>query len=293
MALPLIGGGHLPGFWSADPLVVLSNDQLFEFELFDEHPQRRDYRPQDHPELPFEIAKLADASDDEIVRFARHWGVLGYVALSMARTARIMNYMQPPPKMGPVEGGEPLAWIRRHGGRMRLCIDLADPLRDGDPDAAVEPLGKFFERDPETRRWEALLRGLLFKGEGKPEPNPISRALETDPLGVARLLLDILVNDLIEGIEPRLELGDGEGPRVTFHFDAMIQVAYFHLAHLLSERAKISYCAECDSPFKKTDERQRFCPPDRFERGSESKCSNRQRYRRWSKAHPRRKGEKT
>ena len=61
--------------------------------LFDVGPVERFYRPQERRMLPFEIAKLVEATDDEIVRFARQWGFLGNYWLTEEEKSRANVYL--------------------------------------------------------------------------------------------------------------------------------------------------------------------------------------------------------
>ena len=159
-------------------------------------------------------------------------------------------------------------------------MSLAESHQNQDAAAARVALRQFFAHESTSRQnWESILRFNFFVKDIPAEPAPIERALATIPLQVTELILVQMVNAGMEGIEPTLKLG-GEGPTVEFRFDAMLQIAFLHIARLLEEKAQIDHCQECGTAFRKMDGRQRFCPPGQFEH--ESKCGNRHRYRKWS-----------
>ena len=208
----------------------------------------RHYRPQDRPELPFEIAKVATADDADIVRFARQWGLLGYYTLWLDTPS---SQRQPRELSGP---GDPVDWIRGHARDLALCISLVDGLAREDH--------------------RGLVRALMsYLGPVMDEPS--KRDLASRPSDWARYTLSVRVNEQIKRIWPALQM-DGT---ISFQYTAMIEIAYVHVARLAGESMQIDRCEECGAPFKKVHGLQRFCPPGQFE--SASRCSYRQRYRRF------------
>lgn len=242
----------------------------------------RYYRPQDRPELPFEVAKLAEASDNDVIRFAKQWGMLGYLPLAHAKRVGALLALGPQVEFEPVTGnGEPVAWIRQQGRRLWLSVRLTDAVVRGDADAAATAIRHFFDMEFAADQWataqwawRAIFRSQFFIKDDPAERHPIERAVAGMPLDVARLMLDQFVNEGLTGIEPQLEW-DG-GPLIRFRFHGMVQIAYLHVAHLLVGRSQVDYCEECGKPFNKTDGRQRFCPRGPFE--TASRCGYRHRY---------------
>jgi hypothetical protein len=275
---------QLPGHWEVFSEYGIHNGEVISWGA---DWSERYYRPQDHPELPFEIAKLDGADDASIVRFLKQWGTLGRVDL--LRTLRYKARLAFPSGIEPFAdlGGEPVLWIRMHALNLAACIAFGDALRRMDADAAGRELIRFLSArvDLHGREarwgWETILRTRFFVEDSPPEADPVNRAAREVPLDAARLVLDMYVNEMIEGIGPRLQLDSGNEPALEFSFDAMIQVAYLHLAHSIVENSSIDNCEECGRPFKKTDGRQRFCPKGPFQ--SESTCGYRARYRRFKK----------
>ena len=245
----------------------------------------RFYRPQDRRELPFEIAKLAEATDDGIVRFAEQWGSLGNYELEKEERLRAELYLGSDLELERPQLGEPLHWIRRHVRQIELCVNLVAPIVTSAEAPAVEAIEHFFQDSDVRLGWENFLCPRFGGGR-------IQNLLDTFPLDVARVMIAEYVNQGIAGIQPKLDLpnrfqvdvsslasmGDRtKHPSAGHDFVAMVEIAYLHVAHFLDEQAKISYCEECGKAFEQKHRRQRFCPPGKLYK--ESPCGYRNRYK--------------
>ena len=185
-----------------------------------------------------------------------------------------------------------MEWIRREARQLDLCVKLVPPIVTGAEAPAVEALEGFFQDADTQSRWRKILRLQFFDDSNPIEANPIQRALDEFPLEVARLWFGHTVNERISGIRLALDLPGGfqadtqsivnRGGRsdvLGFDFQAMVQIAYLHVAHLVVEKASIGHCEECGKAFEREDPRQRFCPPGDTYR--ESQCGNRHRNKKW------------
>src|SRR5262245_12932342 len=82
--------------------------------------KERAYRPEEKPELPFELAKLDGAPDRELLRFAKRWGLLGYYE-QLPHSRRYGKQ--------PTEPGDPIKWVRQHALNLRILIECQELLR--------------------------------------------------------------------------------------------------------------------------------------------------------------------
>lgn len=278
LTLPL-SAPELPGLWEVGEWYRIWRGSLVRFG----GGQSRYYRPQDSEELPFVIAKLAAADEADILRFAHQWGNLGYSRLRHGKLLPPMYYLAAANEERDEHiPGDPIDWIRHHAQNLALCLSIVEGLPGGNKDDIVRAVQSYVDsvRMPTRLALESVTALVFFSDDNPPELHPVERALAERPLEQARMMLDHVVSDHIRGITPYLSLEKEDGgPGIRFRFTAMIELAYLHVARLVQERSQIDRCEECGAIFKKKHGLQRFCSPGQFE--SESRCSSRQRYRRF------------
>ena len=266
MVLP-IEPAEVPGVWPVYDQYFAREGRVAGFSHGSGRNKPRYYRPQDRPDLPFEIAKLAEADDGAIVEFARHWGLLGFDELSSDITFGLLpaGYYalegwerRPGPK-----GWEPFDFVRMHGRELRFCTSLTYARIIGDSALVTSAFDTFIGAKDGMPRW-------------------MERDALADPFYAADYELDWRLSAGIKGIHPYLqtrplsESDKGVYPAIPYRFTAMIEIAYLHAARLLPEAADLDRCKQCGALFRRHDGRQRFCPPREGE--EESRCSYRYRY---------------
>ena len=94
------------------------------------------YTPIAHRELPEVVATLREASEAEIVRFARTYGGMGYE--SIVRDPEKATHRRAD---GTREaGGDPVWWLRGHGWSAHMCLEISDAVERKDARLATEVL---------------------------------------------------------------------------------------------------------------------------------------------------------
>ncbi len=235
--------------------------------------------------LPGELAKLSvlklrsEKFTDALVAFAARYGDLGYCHLA------------------PFEkrcGGDPVYWVKAHARTVADALEVINLL--GDVESARRP--------EERRRARKNLRSCLELRCFDPRrPRPFAAvaiadqvrhklfftaALLHDPVSAAHQYLRSLINPNIREVAFQLYEAPQGKSQFFFHFRAMIEVVYWHLANAL-EGGKVRRCAECRRPFIATDRRQRFCPPPGAGR---SRCASRFHIRTFRRNAKRRRRQK-
>lgn len=241
----------------------------------------RSYWPILVPELPSAVAELADADDDDVLRFARHYGLLG---LSFLRPnhehRRIVDEMagaaQEELRLRLEE--EPLEWIRAHGNGVRIAMMGLYAASNEDEDTALAFVSE--RLDGKVIRW-----GLVAEGYEVVElSTPVDYLDGWVALHQLALVAADIVNRNLAGVRRRLTVtyhrppGGPQRPRLHSTFTALglISIVYWMVADEAGG-GRWRRCAECGAPFVALDLRQRFCPPTHG--GRESRCAMRHRQR--------------
>jgi hypothetical protein len=203
--------------------------------------------------LPFAIAKLADANAQGILTFARDWGRLGYVAIGHTY---------------PEQAGDPIPWIRQQGKQLQFCVSVVEGLQHADEHQLAEAI----------RVYVGALKSYRGAVEGIWNVTLWDEAInQYGPPRAARWMLEIVLTEHLKRIWRCFELHEDDSPSVRWQYFAMVDVAYLHVAQHAERRSRIEHCAECEAPFKQEHGLQRFCVKGPFR--SESPCSYRHRYR--------------
>ena len=166
---------------------------------------------------------------------------------------------------------DPLPWIWAHASGIRVILDYTSAVvSDREPgadavsgvDVMADPLGaNFVSRAGGTVTMD--IRGSWHTLFGV-EDNQLAR-------GIPGLSLES-INDLISEIMTLNLLSvhrvvDARPEFDVWLFVSTIQLAYWHLADVISSRSKLLRCADpsCNAWFVKRRDSQRFCPPAPFE----------------------------
>lgn len=236
--------------------------------------------------LPGELAKLSvlklrsEKFTDALVAFAARYGNLGYSALA------------------PFEkrcGGDPVYWVKAHARTVALALEVIVLLREVESARRPEERGRarknlrsyLEQRGLDPRRPPSFAIAVAIADQVRHKLF-FTAALLHDPVSAAHQYLRSLINPNIREVALQLYEAPQGKSQFFFHFRAMIEVVYWHLANAL-EGGKVRRCAECRLPFIATDRRQRFCPPPGAGR---SRCASRFHIRTFRRNAKRRRRQK-
>lgn len=220
------------------------------------------YAPTTHGELPNVLAKLHAGTDEDVLRFVRSYGLLGFYELASENGEE------------PHSLGDPLPWLTQHAKTVRLIMNLWRLVQDADEGGLRRELGKHallksgspivsFAVGPKVTRKRFIL--------GAAHPKPEIFALTRD-------IVRSMINWNLAGIGPVLAEAE-TGLQIMFSFRSLLDVIYYQLATAVSG-GRMQRCAakDCGGLFIQHDPRQRFCPLWLGVQG-ESPCSLRERQR--------------
>jgi hypothetical protein len=260
-------------FWN-----VFEDYEIFEGRLCYHGRATHHYAPTLHPEIPSEIAKLQRDDEEGVLKFARLYGNLGWNNLiPRERYAR----------GGAIPLGDPLQWVWAHADTLNICQEITYRLQEGDIASlrgylhslrVTHPNGQVTDLGWGTGdTWAAAI--VAERGEERVGQRGIlnqDHLLDEDVKGLARFIRRFLINENISGIHRAL-FDEGTKDRLFWEFQALIEIAYWHMATSVHGR-RFKHCEadDCGALFAQTDQRQRFCPP-RFGQKQESRCAVRHR----------------
>lgn len=245
------------------------------------------YKPQDEPDLPFELAKLASGNVSDIINFARRWGLLGHEAI-LERDERLalLAQREMTGKNWFEAIGEPVEWILDHANNLSFCLGMLEYLGKADQVGLREFLRL------RMRPWVFPVNGLdawlvppyegdlsdLHFDETDISKYVLDADLNGDAIAVGRRLLPTRVNSHIGELQLNL-ISDSSHQHNAYgyHFTAMIEIAYLHVAELATREKGVARCPECQHYFKQSRFGQQYCPPT--EGLSESQCAQKARYK--------------
>jgi hypothetical protein len=206
-----------------------------------------------------------------IVRFLKQFGTLGQVELQeplgMRRVEREGNVF--------FASGDHIGWFLDHAQHVRTCLALIAALNASEFSEERERGRKVLRYIEETR--PRILSGPLLIPTLQKTLHQVDHTtlwkpgdLEDDKARV--LLREFLVPNL-----GMVERGyDPKTGRTVFKFKVLLQLIYWQLADWI-DGGRLRQCAECQTPFRAADGRQRFCPPPYGV--NESRCARRARER--------------
>ncbi len=228
------------------------------------------YTPIAHRELPEVVATLREASEAEIVRFARTYGGMGYE--SIVRDPEKATHRRAD---GTREaGGDPVWWLRGHGWSAHMCLEISDAVERKDARLATEVLHNAGQLERGIMQGAERVHVTLI-GQQRDDSSPF---VIDAPLEQARDLRRQIINANIADVSRAIYPLTGGREQSYFRCPAGIKAVYWHLANLV-DGGVVKRCAAegCGAVFIQTHGRQRFCPP-RW-RQSESGCAVRERQR--------------
>jgi hypothetical protein len=255
------------------------------------HTLVRRYAPALYPEIPGELAKLQRGDVDAVLKFARVYGGLGFRAFIPYKVWA---------RGGAIRVGDPLPWIWAHARTVWMCLELSNLLQEGDVVSLRTYLQSLRLTDQDKEEWggtDASEPG--WERKNKPPIALVatrgkmtlkgwvwSVTCNEDVKNLAREIRRSLINDNIVGIHRTL-LDDGKKDGLFWEFEALIEMAYWHVANTVDgRRFKRCEADDCGSIFIQTDPRQRFCPLMFGQRG-ESRCAVRHRVHKLRQKDPR------
>lgn len=245
---------------------------------------RARYLPAAFPAVATDLARLAEGDERAALAFANKWGLLGYVDMATREPTISARERARAQAMG---GGDPLPWVWAHARGIRVCLELLHYLQRADEaglTAYLDSLGGSFESDGSDLEESPEIGSETVFGdlqavveEGFPKITYARRteittgvfsafwagASESPNRAAAREIIQaVLLPNLPRQILPSSAEAHplAEGAAMV----ALIEACYWHLARFVRGERRLGRCeaADCRSFFPRTDERQRFCPPE-------------------------------
>jgi hypothetical protein len=246
----------------------------------------RGYFPMAIPALVGEFVRLRIGDTNALSAFVHRWGLLGYDDLSQRDGIPFESWAL----------GDPLAWVWAHLSGVHTALSLWKFWREQDEAGLIQYIDR---RKASEARWDVLepvtlllakkrfvdaqqmieghfaapgrrpdeaADGILnITGDGR----SIVVALEYPPSTTAQSW-DVAWHMIRRSINPNLR---GVHAQISSHverypdrtivvqgWDALISVVYRHIFETMAS-GEVEECRECQTPFIRTDGRQRFCPP--------------------------------
>lgn len=246
------------------------------------------YLPIARIELPFEFAKLANSSEDTILRFVRNYGLLGYhqavnTTLGVFKFAASLQQGKSPADkylVHPgIDFGDPVSWILSHAETVKLVLDLNEALKDR------QLLKQILERM--TVQGESWPIGFRYIERGHLYSHSIKMIREgKDDFDCIRgIIAHIMNRNLNGGISRELILdvnperrSEGRHLLSVFGANSLIDCIYWLLADAIVGNS-IKRCKFCNRFFNVSTLKRIYCPPPMGNLGN-GPCAQNDRARR-------------
>lgn len=279
---------QLDGFgllrWGAGSQYEVRDGALYQAPVSDLG-QVTSYLPAGRPEVATEFAKLHEGDADAVRKFAEKWGRLGYdVLLSEAS-------IEPDEAGSSSEGEEPLEWIWAHARGVRICLQLADFLRNGDTKGIKDTL---------HARRVPRFRAYVETDSPDEQPTELGRTRDANTFATvygkvhsvhthlwvlgkdhqvnALKVIRQIVNANLHRLTPTLRFTDDKrGLKLGYGFTALIDAIWWHTARYVLYQ-DLARCEHCGNLFERRHGKERFCPPP--EGSKESLCRRNASYHR-------------
>jgi len=285
------------------------------------------YYPMSHPELPAELAKLADSSNEEVLQFVKRYGLLGYQQVAESspfRHSRLEYYLrsaveQEIPVVSPKHAldfgtdkalglGDPVDWILIHASTVKMVLEIAGALNNrASLNRQIEGLVRrepYYDEYGEGLYGEGLEDVLRFEYAQRENRRKIRYNYYAElihPHEAAMQVIHTVLDSNLVGVFRRIPVvsdthEDAAGKRIktselesVFEFQSLLDCIYWLLADSILGDAKIRKCLFCHRYFIAVHGKMKFCPPRKGFRGS-SPCANNYRVRKFRRKEKRAEG---
>ena len=270
----------------------------------------RKYLPLERPGLLFDLAAVKDGDEQAALGYVHQWGSLGFSYLGgvdlgfLGASARRAI------------GVDPLWFIWGHASTIRNTLRMWNALQTAETGAGlrrvvadvpvkvpawVESYISKYETDPESWLQNRFVFQMLWWMEGVDPKHGYTLGIGSNRSLTREVALQFIASTIsgnLHGVHPAIDLVSDEGDQADtvpierlkyiYEWQALVQVAYLHLADLVNRDRPIVQCQECGQFFEQNDRRQKFCPRSDADREEEkagtraraqSKCGSRYRTR--------------
>lgn len=218
-----------------------------------------EYFPAGHPELPGEFAKLSGGSCDDVLKFIKQFGLLGYDTMfEDAEDIFIEENIR--------IHGDLIPWIFAHAAAVNLVMELYDAITNS------KDLQQIFARFSVNKKGGLQIPHPFRRNSGSHYVNFYGSALE-----IAWCIIGSIINDNLINTSRHLYLNheDGNVKLVSrFKFRNLLDCIYWILADTVIG-GKVKTCEFCGKLFIADSDKNRYCPKS-FD-DTVSKCLNRAR----------------
>lgn len=259
-----------------------------------------EYSPVDYPDLPFELAKVNRGSEALVTKFYHRWGVLVVEneppqivwdhAAAMKFVLALYNAIQndDQPQMRSLADKfyameeSPGTFGIKPTGLMGMVIVAHRALSLFVKESDLATLGS---KRPEEDIFKLYQEEVTRMGRPLRDEEIrsfLNNKLDVPPESEARIIVADIIGNNVRSLHPRVAITNNGKFELQMQWKYLADVAWSHLLFHVTNTSDVSVCDECHQFFRKTDRRQRFCPPLHL-RGSlgkvESACgaSNRKR----------------
>lgn len=256
--------------------------------ILSERDATKRYLPIARTELPFEFAKLANSSEDVILRFVRNYGLLGYhqavnATLGVFKLNALLEHAKSPVAKDLVhpgiDFGDPVSWILSHAETVKLVLDLNGALKDR------QSLKLILERmTVQGEGWPIEFR-YMERGHLYPHSIKMARQSRDDFDCTCGIIAHIMNRNLDGGISRKLiidvnpERGfEGRHLLSVFGASSLIDCIYWLLADAIVGNT-IKRCKFCGRFFNASTLKRIYCPPPMGNLGN-GPCAQNDRARR-------------
>tara|TARA_B100001123_G_scaffold135293_1_gene156922 strand:+ start:524 stop:1318 length:795 start_codon:yes stop_codon:yes gene_type:complete len=231
------------------------------------------YEPYKYKELPARLADIHKATDEEILGFARQWGLLGYSemfadSLSPSDKKKFYN--------SPDNWGDPILWIKEHSRTIDRLITLLGLLANSSDECIDIFLTKWSRKGPQ---------GLIPYSSGT-RASLSSMGNKQSISDKARALITRIINSNTENYVSEVLVLSGKDPQEiarSYKSKVLLPLIYRHLGDAVVGITKFYRCNYrfCSKRWPANTEvrgpKNKYCPA---EIGKESLCSRKERYER-------------
>lgn len=255
---------RMPGLWPVHEGIEVRDGLL---RPVHEHVIEKVYPPAAAAAAVRDLRAVVPGSESHALAFAKRWGLLGYG----------------PRRLG-WPTADPLAWFWAHANGVRLVFDLEQAIRRGDEAKIAESLKPHLHEDGDADLIHGISR-RLDSGQHAEAAELASRVFGKrvsggypgvvygnvqrpsfvlfptgDWMEIAKRAIERILNsNLSAGVHRQVSYRE-DHPEIYFRSPNLLGYLYHHIADILS--GPLLECRYCETPFRVTHGRQRFCPPE-------------------------------